>query len=170
MMSGLPMMLLAAAQTAHVPAPAAKPPAEACSPSAPAVAEGDEIVICVEKPEGYRIDPSVMEAERQARRKKLKRPERLTDNSCESIGIMGCRGGGGVNVVSAVMTAAEMAKRAVKGENVGEMFVTEPQPDEYQLYLEAKRKRETARTGPVDPAVAKANQAEAEASADAIAN
>ena len=153
MMTGLPMMLLAVAQSAGVPSATAKPPAEACSPSAPAT-ESDEIVICVEKPDGYRIDPAVMEAQRQAKRKKLKRPERLVDNSCESVGIMGCRGGAGINVLAAALTAAEMAKRAVNGENVGEMFVTEPQPDEYQLYVEAKRKRQEERTAKAGNAAA----------------
>jgi hypothetical protein len=36
-----------------------------------------------------------------------------------------------------------MLQKAVSGENVGEMFVTDPQPDEYQLYLEAKHYRES---------------------------
>ena len=165
MISGLHMVMIAAAQAADVPHRPAQPPAQACSPDAPP-AEGDEIVICVEKPEGFRIDPAIMEAQRQAKRKKLKPPERLADTSCQSVGIMGCRGGAGVNVLAAALTAVEMAKRAAKGENVGEMFVTDPQPDEYQLYLEARRKRDEAKpvpAVPVDPAVVKANQAEAEA-------
>ena len=153
MMSGLPMILLAAAQAA-APLPASAEAADeaapaqstsaadACSPSDPIAGEAQEIVICVERPEGFRIDPDVMEAERQARRKKLKRPERFADTSCQSVGPMGCMGGGGINLLAAALTAAEMAKRTASGENVGEMFVTEPQPDEYQFYREAKRKRE----------------------------
>ncbi len=159
MISGLPMLMLAAAQPAPAPAPPAKAPAAACSPADP-TADPNEIVICVEKPDGYRIDPAIIESQRQAKRKKLKRPERHADNSCESVGIMGCRGGGGVNILSAVMTAAEMAKRAVNGENVGEMFITEPQPDEYQLYLEAKRKREAQRAEQATAAQAKTQAAE----------
>ncbi len=153
MMSGVPMLMFAAAQAAAPEAPAVKAPTQACSPSAPAVETG-EIVICVEKPDGYRIDPAVIEAQRQAKRKKLKRPERLVDNSCESVGIMGCRGGAGINVLAAALTAAEMAKRAVNGENVGEMFITEPEPDEYQLYLEARRKQQEERAAKAAPPAA----------------
>jgi len=47
-----------------------------------------------------------------------------------------------VNLLGAVATAAEMAQRLAKGEEVGSMFITDPQPTEYQLYLEAKKRRE----------------------------
>lgn len=166
MVNSVPMLMFAAVQAAQ-PVAAAGRPAQAatpaCSPANPKE-DPDEIVICVEKQDGFRIDPAIMEAKRQAKRKKLKRPERLADNSCRSVGIMGCRGGGGINVMAAALTAAEMARRAANGDNVGEMFVTEPEPDEYQLYLEAKRKREAQRAGPANPEAANANAAEAEAS------
>ena len=35
-----------------------------------------------------------------------------------------------------------MLARAAKGESVGDMFKTQPEPSEYDLYLEAKRNRE----------------------------
>ena len=54
---------------------------------------------------------------------------------------MGCTGGG-FDILGAALAAGMMAYRAAEGENVGKMFVTEPQPDKYQLYLEVKRKRE----------------------------
>ena len=128
------------------PAPPAKKvepkPAEPCPTPRPTV-EHPEIIVCAPKPEGYRIDPDLVQAERAKKaNKKLKRPERMADRSCATVGPMGCRDGGGINLLAAALTAAEMAKRAVNGENVGKMFVTEPQPDEYQLYLEAKRERE----------------------------
>ena len=154
-MSGLPTLILAAVQAA-APASATAPPsanpAKTEAPgtnrpcSTPYPKDGDqEIVICVERSQGYRIDPDLMKAQREAKRKKLKRPERFVDKSCASVGPMGCRDGGGINLLAAAVTAATMAKRAINGENVGEMFVTEPQPDEYQLYLQAKREREAKR-------------------------
>src|SRR5438045_1319408 len=38
--------------------------------------------------------------------------------------------------------AAEMAARLSKGQEIGSMFVTDPHPSEYQLYLAAKAERE----------------------------
>jgi hypothetical protein len=35
-----------------------------------------------------------------------------------------------------------MVQKAIKGENVGKTFVTDPQQNEYQLYLAAKAERE----------------------------
>jgi hypothetical protein len=78
----------------------------------------------------------------------------MVDNSCASVGPMGCRNGGGINLLTAALTAAEMAKRVAKGENVGEMFITDPQPDEYQLYREAKRAREARQEATAEAAKA----------------
>lgn len=138
-----------AAPSAYGPATPAPPPkkvepapAEPCPTPRPTV-ENPEIFVCVTRPEGYRIDPDIVAAERARKaNKKLKRPERMVDRSCSSVGPMGCRGAGGINPVAVALTAAEMARRASTGGNVGEMFITDPQPDEYQLYLEAKRERE----------------------------
>ena len=55
-----------------------------------------------------------------------------------------------------VGTAATMVQKAVSGENVGEMFITDPQPDEYKLYLQAKREREAAELEAAEKAKAKA--------------
>ena len=168
-MSGLPILILAAAQAAAPPpaaAPSAATEAEATGPnqpcSTPYPKDGDhEIVICVERPQGYRLDPDLMEAERQAKRKKLKRPERFVDKSCASVGPMGCRNEGGINLLAAALTAATMAKRAINGENVGEMFITEPQPDEFQLYREAKRDREAKKKAEAEALKEKVAEAEA---------
>lgn len=172
MMSGLPMIMLVAAQAA-APAPAATAPAAApmeahssygpaappkpkpkavlasapdpCKTTEPKDVSPDtrEIVVCAPRVEGYRIDPDVLEAQRAKKNHtRPRRPERLVDRSCETVGPMGCRDGAGVNLLAAAVTAATMIEKAVKGENVGEMFITDPQPDEYQLYLEAKHARE----------------------------
>jgi len=147
---GTAMALLGAAPSAaYGPAAPAPPPprveprpAEPCPTPRP-TAENPEIIVCAPKPEGYRIDPDLMKAERTMKaNKKLKRPERFADKSCATVGPMGCRDGGGINLMAAALTAAEMARRAINGENVGEMFITDPQPDEYQLYLAYKRERE----------------------------
>jgi hypothetical protein len=170
MLAGLPiLMLMAAPAASETPASGAEEtpsPAGGVEPCrTPFPGEGDkEIVICVERQQGFRIDPDIREAVRQKNRKTLKRPERFADKSCASVGGQGC-GTAGINVLAAALTAAEMAKRAVTGGNVGEMFVTDPQPDEYQLYLQAKREREAKKE-----AVAARLKAEAEARAKAFAD
>ena len=165
MITGL-LMLMAAPAAGEAAAPEAEagaPAGDVAACRTPYPDEDDkEIVICVERQQGYRIDPDVSEAKRQANRKKLKRPERFVDRSCASVGGHGC-GTAGINVLAAALTAAEMAKRAVTGGNVGEMFITDPQPDEYQLYLQAKREREAKKA-----AEAAKLKAEAEARAKAF--
>jgi hypothetical protein len=190
MLSSLPILLFAAAQSATPPAEASAadetvdysvygpglPPkpkpkvktataATSCKPTETKDVKEDtrEIVVCAPKQEGYRIDPDVMKAQRIKKDSGKKRgPERLVDNSCASVGPMGCRGGAGINLVAAAITAATMLKKAVNGENVGEMFVTDPQPDEYQIYLQAKREREAREAEEAAAAKAKEEGAKSE--------
>ena len=117
--------------------------ANGCGP-APAGIEPGEIFVCAPRPQGYRMDPVVLEADRAKRRGKLKRPERMVDNSCASVGQFGCTGlgGGGIDIIGGAMVAATMVAKAIRGENVGKMFITDRRPTEYQLYQEAKRERE----------------------------
>ena len=117
--------------------------AERCSSAMP-TPESGEIVVCVQRPEGYRLNPDVMETKRLLRRGRPKPPETMKDNSCASVGPMGCAGmgGAGIDLVGAAIVLGTMATKAVRGENVGRMFVTDPQPSEYELYVEAKRIRE----------------------------
>ena len=76
-----------------------------------------------------------------------KRPDRMADTSCAVVGAAGCIGANpGINIVGAVLTAAEMASRLAKGQEIGSMFITDPQPTEYQRYVEAKRRREAGRS------------------------
>ena len=148
---GLPVALLLAAQ-----APAAEPAAQA-PPAAANVAPGDacdraapdrdprEIVVCAERPQGYRIDPDILTAKKMKR--SGARPTRPgpggtpRDTTACVVGPQGCPSAG-INMLAAAMTAAEMARRLLKGEEIGSMFVTDPTPSEYQLYLAAKRERE----------------------------
>ena len=148
------------------PAPAAAPEANAaaaseadngCGPT-PRDIEPGEIFVCAPKPQGYRIDPDVLEANRAKRRGKLKRPERMADTSCASVGPFGCTGlgGGGIDLLGAAMVLGSMATKAIRGENVGEMFITDRKPTEYELYKEAKRAREAKEAEAAAKAKAKA--------------
>lgn len=60
---------------------------------------------------------------------------------CAHVGPAPCMSAG-INLIGAALTAAQMAERLSKGEEIGSMFVTDPHPSEYQLYLEAKKRRE----------------------------
>lgn len=105
-----------------------------------------QIVVCAPKPQGYRIDPDVLAARRLKKKGDPGQPrnphETFVDRSCANVGPMGCRGGPVIDIMTAAATAATMVDKAVKGENVGKTFVTDPQKNEYELYLAAKAERE----------------------------
>lgn len=148
------MILLAilAAAGATPDASAAPPPPvesasdERCDEARRANTDPRSITICAERPQGYRLDPDVMAAKkakkRHGRGAAPKRPENFKQQDCATVGPMGCREGPVIDVVSAAVAAAQMAAKAAQGENVGKMFVTDPHPSEYQLYLIAKHERE----------------------------
>jgi len=148
---GLPLALFAQAVAASpAPPPAnptvsAKPAERDCAPQKPS-ANPNEIVVCAVKPQGYRIDPDLMEARREKKKGAAGRPksphETYADHSCATVGPMGCRGGPTINLLAAGLVAAQIAGRVAKGEEVGSIFKTTPEPTEYQLYLEAKKRRE----------------------------
>ncbi|MEO6255308.1 MAG: hypothetical protein ABIO69_00710 [Sphingomicrobium sp.] len=152
-----PALLVAIALLADVAgaAPAAAAPADpppaAAEPAPPvnrclslADAEPGEIVVCGQRPQGYRLDPDVVEASRGMHNGgRPRRPDRMRDTSCAVVGAAGCIGAGaGINLVGAALTAAEMAARVAKGESIANMFITEPEPTEYQRYQAAKYRRE----------------------------
>jgi hypothetical protein len=62
-----------------------------------------------------------------------------------------------INLIGAALTAAEMAARLSRGQEIGSMFVTDPQPNEYQLYQQAKAERQAEEASKA--AKAKANEA-----------
>jgi hypothetical protein len=114
-----------------------------CAAATP-TADQRQIVICAERKQGYRLDPDIMEAKREKSsggRPPRQGPGAMHDNSCASVGPAGCFNAG-INLIGAALTAAEMAKRIAEGKEIGSMFVTDPHPTEYQLYVEAKRRRE----------------------------
>jgi len=122
--------------------PASLTPA-GCSTSLPT--EPGVITVCAPPPEGYRIDPDVIRARKIARDHTLpKGRETLRDTSCATVGPMGCRGGAGISLVGAAVTAVKMVQTALEGGNVARLLVTDPQPTEYEIYLAAKADREVA--------------------------
>lgn len=117
------------------------------------------IVVCGPKPQGYRLNPDVLEAKREMKnggRPKSQQERMQQPNSC-AVGPAGCQYAG-INLLGAAITAAQMAKRLANGQEVGSMFITDPHPSEYQLYVEAKKRREAKDAA----AAAKAAQAKAQ--------
>jgi len=143
------------------PAAPVKPAASQCPPPIPDPKTG-EIVVCAVKPQGFRIDPDILaakEAKREARAGRHKPPENLKDHSCTVVGAAPCMDAPMINLPGAVATAVQMGQRLAKGQEIGSMFVTDPQPSEYQLYLQAKKEREEKEAD----AAAKAAAAQAKA-------
>ena len=126
-------------------AASAAAPRKDCSPDAPDP-NSDTIVVCVVKPDGYRIDPDVLSARKAKRRadqgRPLNRSEKLADSSC-SVGPHACVDTG-VNLLAVALTAAQMVERLSKGQEIGSMFRTDPQMSEYEYYQLAKAERERA--------------------------
>ena len=148
MLTGLPVALAMLAQVAAATSPGA-PSAPKAGAGTPATercptpgTQRDTILICTERPQGYRLNPDVMEAKREKRSPgRPVRPGGKVIPDCAHVGPAPCVTAG-INLLSAAATAAEMAKRLASGEEIGSMFVTDPHPSEYQLYQMAKARRE----------------------------
>lgn len=143
--AALVMLAQAADPAAAAPPPKDPPtaaPAAATSCAQPS-ANSTTIVICTERPQGYRINPDVMEAKREAHGggRPVRQATEAPPPECATVGPFPCFQPG-INLLAAAATAAEMARRVGSGEEIGSMFVTDPQPDEYHLYLMAKARRE----------------------------
>lgn len=169
------LVLLAEAASAEEP-PAYGPAPPSSSPSQPPKPAGDDcatapastdpnvIVICAQRPEGYRLNPDIMEAKREMQgHSRPPRPNSIPNVRHCDVGPMPCTGGG-INILQAALVAGTMIDRAARGENVGEMFITDPQPTEYQLYLMAKQRREAREA---EAKAAEKAKAEAEAATPA---
>ena len=166
---GFPLALALLAQSASAasygPASPAPPPKKAASAASTnscvpgqRTSNPNEVVICAPKIEGYRLNPDVIEARREIHsggRPTRPGPMGARPRDC-AVGPFGCGPQAGINLVGAALTAATMVKKAVSGENVGQMFVTDPHPTEYQLYLAAKARREAR-----EAEISAANQARA---------
>lgn len=147
MIAAVPLALLMFAQVAAGATGDADPRAD--SPKAASeddcAAPGADtrvIVICAQRPQGYRLDPDVMRAKREMKSAgRPVRPGATPPQPCGTVGPQPCQYGG-VDLIGVALTAAEMAKRIAEGKEVGSMFKTDPHPSEYQLYLMAKAQRE----------------------------
>ena len=97
-------------------------------------------------PQGYRLDPDVMDAKRETHSggRPVRPGGKVVPDCATGVGPRPCSVGG-INLIGVALTAAEMAKRVAKGQEVGSMFQTDPNPSEYQLYLMAKARREPRR-------------------------
>lgn len=128
-----------------------------------------EILVCAPRPQGYRLDPDVMEARREKKQGAAGRPrnphESYADTSCATVGPMGCRGGPTINLLAAAATLATVADRLSRGQEVGSLFVTQPAQSEYQLYVEAKKRREVKEADAAAKAKVAAMRAAAQAKA-----
>ena len=135
----------------------ASPPAEASATADTAATKDDcadarqqgtdtrTITICAQRPQGYRLNPDVMAAKRIKRSGRgagPKPPENFKQDTCSTVGPMGCRGQGVIDIPSAAIAAVQMVAKAVQGEDVGAMFQTDKELSEYELYLLAKAERE----------------------------
>lgn len=142
---------------APVPRPSDTP--DRCSPQS---SDSNIIVICSERQEGYRINPDVMEAHKEARSPGTPvRPGGKPIPHC-TVGPQPCMYGG-VNLLGVALTAAEMAKRVASGQEIGSMFQTDPTPSEYELYKMAKQRREAEEAQQAAEAAAKKAKAAAAA-------
>ena len=138
---------------------AASAPAESAKSCPAPSADGREIIVCTERPQGYRLNPDIMEAKREMR--SGGRPVRrgvTVRPDCATVGPAPCFSAG-INLVAAALTAAQMAERLAKGQEIGSMFETDPHPDEYHLYLMAKARREAEEAQKAATAKAKAGAA-----------
>jgi hypothetical protein len=149
MLIGLPVALamLVQASAATQPPGLAPPTPSSDAPVADRCPDptttGNTIVVCTQRPQGYRIDPDVLEARREMKRDHGRpvRPGGKVIPDCAHVGPAPCMLAG-VDLLAAAITAADMAKRAASGQDVGGMFLTDPHPSEYQLYQMAKARRE----------------------------
>jgi hypothetical protein len=163
MLIGSAVALVLLAPAAEVPpaaAPAEQPtapvqrPDNACPPTRP---DSTTIVICTQRPQGYRLNPDVMEAKREAHSggRPVRQATETPPPECRTVGPFPCFQPG-INLLAAAATAAEMARRLGSGQEIGSMFLTDPQPDEYHLYLMAKARREAEEAAKAAAAKAKA--------------
>lgn len=149
-------------QTAPSTPAAARPPVAATSAStsrsqAPIVAPREseaadgvcrsqderDIVVCAQRRQGYRLDPSVMDAEREVKSsdRSASAPLPAAQAACSSQPT-GCGTGlEGLDLANAAIVIGTAAIKAAKGEDWTRPFKM-GSSDEYRLYLQAKQRRE----------------------------
>ena len=126
-------LLLAMGVAASSP-PAAAPLSKECAKSSP-----DEVLVCGHKTERYRIDPNVLEAQREHDALPAKPPvtaEAVQPGGC--VGGQGCEGGV-IPLIGVAIVAAKAVALAAKGDDWRDAIRIHP--DEYRLYKEAEERR-----------------------------
>lgn len=101
-----------------------------------------DVIVCAERRQGYRIDPNVTDAARQsaAARSSATSSQPTAQAACASQPT-GCAGGlASLDLVNVAEVATTAAVKAARGKDWKTAF--ERGPDEYRLYVEAKRQRE----------------------------
>lgn len=157
--------------------PPPKPPGSAatankdCSPDVPDPTTG-AIVVCVVKPNGYRIDPDVLAATKLKKKEQTggpRPPERYADVTGPVGPPYGCMGVQCVNIVGVALTAAQMASKLAQGATVGSVLKTQPEgSSEYQYYQQAKIEREQKQVEKAAKAYAARVEAEEKAQAQPV--
>jgi hypothetical protein len=181
---GLPVAFVLLVQAAAAPPTASSQPAygpaAAAPPKQPTSTDpqrdcvnqnkdpnGNEIIVCAIKPEGYRLPPDIVEARRLKKEGVTGRPknphEAYADHSCANVGPMGCRGTPTINMLAVAATAAQISERLAKGQEIGSIFETEKSSTDYQLYQMAKKEREQKEAAAAAKAVKDKAQAAAKA-------
>jgi hypothetical protein len=117
-----------------------------------------DIVVCAQRRQGYRLNPSVMDAERRAEqsaRSATSAPP-AAQASCAA-SPMGCGTGlEGLDLANVAVVVGAMAVKAAKGEDWKKAF--RQGPDEYQLYLQARHQRDAREAERAEAAAVKVLQ------------
>ena len=139
---------------------AATAASEDCQPK-----DAHDIVVCAPRRQGYRLDPSVVDANREAQSNSRSATSAMpaAQASCAA-SPMGCgKGLEGLDLANVAVVAGTMAVRAAKGDDWLKAFKVGG-VDEYELYKQAKQRRESQETERAAAAVKKkAQEAERQA-------
>jgi len=121
------------------------------------------IVVCAPKADGYRLPPDIVEARRLKKKGQAPQPrnphETFANHDCVNIGPMGCRGTPTIDLIAVAATAAQISQRLAKGQEVGSVFVTNPQTSDYGYFEQAKKEREERERAAAAKAVKEAAEA-----------
>ena len=133
-------LLIAVGLAAASPAPLDIKPGD-CTRNSP-----DEVLVCGRKTERYRIDPSVLQAERE--HDALPAKPSLTADAAPSGGCVGgtgtgCTGGGVIPLVGMAEVAIKAVALAASGDDWRDALRTHQ--DEYRLYEEEQARKAEAR-------------------------
>ena len=139
--------------------PPAPPPAGAIGDPCKSQ-DSRDIVVCAQRKQGLRLDSDVVDAQRAAQAASqsatVRRP--TAQASCASLP-QGCGAGlEGLDLLNVAVVAATTAVKAVSGDD-WKKVLKPGGPDEYQLYLEAKRDREAREQEARDAAAVRAIKA-----------